>query len=77
MSAKSPSFDTHILRCGFATANADTSFNHNLGRTPQAVFVVSPGGSATVIYKGSVAWTDTTINLRSSLANSGVTVMLV
>ena len=77
MSVRSPSFNTHWLTVAFTAAAADTSFTHDLGRTPQAAFVIFPDTTAAVIYKGSVAWTSTTINLRSSVANVGVTVMLV
>lgn len=77
MSTKAPSFAAHMLRAGFTTANTDTSFTHQLGRVPLAAFVIAPDSKATVIYKGTVAWTSTTINLRSSVANVGVRLLLV
>lgn len=77
MSQKSTSFNAHFLRVAFTAADTDTSFSHDLGRTPLAVFVINPGTKAAVIYKGSVAWTSSTINLRSNLANAGATVVLV
>lgn len=76
MSTKSPGFDAHLIRAAFTAANADTSVAHNLGRIPLAAFVVMPDSRAAVIYKGSVAWTSTTLNLRSSVANVGVTVLI-
>jgi hypothetical protein len=76
-SAKSPSFDAHLQRVAFTTANADTSFTHSLERAPLAAFMLMVDTKATRIYKGTVAWTDTTISLKSSIANVGGMVMLV
>ena len=76
-STKSPSFAAHLQRVAFTTANADTSFTHNLERTPLAAFVLMVDTKATRIYKGTVAWDSTTISLKSSIANVGGMVMLI
>ena len=77
MSTESPSFNAHLLGAAFTAAAADTSISHDLGRIPLAVFVIRPDGRSAVIYKGAVAWTSTTINLRSSVAGISVSLLLV
>ena len=76
MSAKSPSFDGHLVDAGFTTADTDVSVSHDLERIPLAAFVVSPPASDAGIYKGSVSWTTTTVSLRAS-APASVTLLLI
>ena len=77
MSTKSPSFAGHVLRVAFVAADTDTSFSHDLGRTPLAVFPILPDTVTAIVYKGTVAWTSTTISLKSTVANVGATVLIV
>jgi hypothetical protein len=49
-------------------ANVAFSLTHNLGRVPVGFLVVYTD-KATSIYDGGVAWTVTTISLKSSTAN--------
>lgn len=75
--ADSPSFDVRFVTAGFTAADADTSITHDLGRVPLAAFLVSPDGRSGRIYKGTVAWTTTTISLKASVAGLAVTMMIV
>lgn len=76
MSNKSPSFNGHLAAVSFPTASSDVSVAHDLARIPLAAFVVLPPAANAVIYKGSVAWTTTTISLRAS-APATVTLLLI
>ena len=69
-SVKIGSLDAHAMGFTIATVDTDTSFTHDLGRTPVEAFVIRKSANAN-IYRGSVAWTSTTINLRASAGVSG------
>jgi Zn-dependent oligopeptidase len=58
-----------------AAANVDTTINHNLGRIPVSFQVFCD--RAAHIYKGTVAWTATTITLKSDTANAVATILIV
>lgn len=76
-SIRSASFDGHYIPCAFDLANTNTSFTHNMGRVPLEAFVMLPDTTAAVIYRGTTAWTTTTITLKSSVANVAVRLFLV
>jgi hypothetical protein len=44
---------------------SETTIAHQLGRTPQEVFVITKSASATV-YRGSTAWDGTNIYIQAS-----------
>ena len=69
-SVKIGSLDAHAMGFSIGAVDTDTSFDHSLGRTPVEAFVVRKSSNANV-YRGSVAWTSTTINLRASAGVSG------
>ena len=56
---------------GVSPGVADTDFtvNHSLGKIPITI-VGQDTTDGAVIYRGSVAWTTTTVTLRSTKANS-------
>lgn len=62
---------------GVSPGVADTDFtvNHSLGKIPITI-VGQDTTDGAVIYRGSVAWTTTTVTLRSSKANSVYNVVL-
>jgi hypothetical protein len=67
--AQSPSFDAFTVSGGNDAADADVSLSHNLGRIPVEAFTVYVSRAAAV-YRGSVAWTSTTISVRVGLART-------
>lgn len=58
-----------------AVANTDDTVTHSLGRLPLGFFTSAPS-NAGVIYRGSGAWTSTTVSLRSSLASTTVDLLV-
>lgn len=67
MSSKSRSFNAHILvACLNGNIFGDVSFEHDLGRIPLEAFILSKGANQT-IWRGTTAWTSTTIYLRSAV----------
>ena len=60
------------------TGAADTDFTitHNMLRVPVGVILMTQT-KAGVIYKGSVAWTKTTITLKCNVANDNILVFIV
>lgn len=64
-----------VTEVTFVTANADQTINHGLERIP--VSFIAHADVATNIYKGTVAWTDKTITLKSSVAPAVVTLTIV
>ena len=58
------------------TANTEFSITHTLGATPIG-YIVTKISNAGVIYDSGTAWTSTQIYLKSSAANSAVTVFLL
>lgn len=66
---KNRNVDGQMVSATFGAANTDLTIIHNLGAIPVGylVFRNSNGG---VIYDGSVAFTKTTITLRSTVANT-------
>lgn len=63
------------IDCLFSQANADTVFQHGLGRTPAGFFVVGLD-VASIIYNATTANTTDLIYLRSSIANVNAKVMV-
>lgn len=59
---------TTLEQADTGAANTAFSLTHNLGRIPVG-FIVVYADLATSIYDGGVAWTSTTISLKSSTAN--------
>jgi hypothetical protein len=57
----------------FTSANADTTFTHNLGRVPVAYFVAKKS-QACDIFTGTLAWTSSQMTLQGTVA--GTTVLL-
>jgi hypothetical protein len=57
-------------------ANTDFTITHNLLRVPVG-FIVMNQTLAGVIYKGSVAWTDTQITLRCSVAHDNILIFIL
>lgn len=57
-------------------ANTEFSITHGLGRIPIG-FLVMQTGVAAHIYKGTTAWTATTIYLKADQANVPYTVFIV
>jgi hypothetical protein len=53
-----------------ATANANESIIHNLGRIPNFVLILDPGTVYVQWKRGTVAWTVTTISLQFSAAGT-------
>jgi hypothetical protein len=60
------------------TGLADTDFTvtHNLLRPPVG-FILMTTTLGGVVYKGSVAWTDTTITLKDTVANDSILIFVV
>lgn len=58
-------FDGALVTCGFSSASADGTYTHNLGRVPVG-YIVCSLSTAMIVYTGGVAWTTSTISLRSS-----------
>lgn len=58
------------------SANTNFSVTHTLGATPVG-YLVTKISNAGVIYLGTDAWTSTTISLKSSAANSAVTIFIL
>lgn len=60
------------------TGTADTNFTvvHNMLRIPVGVILMSQS-KAGVIYKGSVAWSTTTITLKCNVANDSIVIFIV
>ena len=59
-----------------ATPDTDTSYSHNIGRTPIGLFVLKRD-KAGVIYAGSGAWTSTALTLRSNVASVTFTALVI
>jgi hypothetical protein len=57
-----------LLKADTGVANVAFTLTHNLGRVPVG-WLVTYIDKATSIYDGGVAWTETTISLKSSTAN--------
>lgn len=57
------------------TNNVDATFTHNLNRIPTGFIVVNLNQAAQ-IWRGSIAWTSTTLTLRASL-NGTIATLLV
>lgn len=57
-------------------ANTDFTVTHNLLRPPVGFIVMTTylGG---VVYKGTVAWTNTTITLKDTVANDRILIFVV
>lgn len=58
------------------SANTNFSVTHTLGAVP-AGYIVTKISNAGVIYLGTDAWTATTISLKSSAANSAVSIFIL
>lgn len=60
------------------TGAADTNFSitHNLGYIPNG-WILMNQSIAGVLYKGSVAWTKTTISLKCNVAHDNVTIFIL
>ena len=65
--SKSPSFNSQVLDAAVTTS--DTSISHALGRVPLEAFILNRTTSGNV-FRGSVAWTNTAINLKASAATT-------
>ncbi len=63
------------ISCLFQVANADTAFQHGLGRIPTGFFVVGLD-VASIIYNGASANTVDLIYLKSNTANVNAKVMV-
>lgn len=57
-------------------ANTDFTITHNMLRIPVG-FIVMTSSSGGVVYKGSVAWTTTTITLRDTVAHDSILIFIV
>lgn len=67
-------FNCKIISATFSASGTDTSFNHTLGHPPTGYFEIRKSASM-IVYDGSVAWTASTISLRSS-ANGTVSLVI-
>ena len=74
--AKSFSFNADFRTGGNDAADTDVSITHALGRVPLEAFVVYLSRSS-VVYRGSVAWTSTTISVRASVARTTFKLLIV
>lgn len=54
-----------LLTVLFSQINVDTTFTHDLGKSPQGYILVGATVPA-VLYSGDVPWTPTTMTLRSN-----------
>jgi hypothetical protein len=58
-----------------AVANTEDTVAHNLSRVPVGIWVSTPDKAA-VIYKGTTAWTDTNVFLKSDVLTTTVDLLL-
>jgi hypothetical protein len=58
-----------------ATPNTNFTINHSLGRIPITI-VGQDGNNGGVLYRGSVAWTKTTVSLKCTTASMTYNVIL-
>lgn len=58
------------------SANTNFSVTHTMGQVPVG-YIVTKINNAGVIYLGTDAWTTTTVSLKSSAANSAVSLVLL
>lgn len=66
---------THVTTQTPGTTNTDFTVTHNLGRVPTGFITVNPANNV-VLWKGSVAWTDTQMTLQASAINVPVTLLI-
>lgn len=57
-------------------ANTDFTITHNMLRVPVG-FIVMTSSKGGVVYKGTVAWTTTTITLKDTVANDSILIFIV
>ena len=74
--ARSTSFNADIVRTYFPAADTEITVTHGLNRVPLAAFVIDLSANSRV-YKGTTAWTTTSIFLRASAASTLATVLVI
>ena len=74
MSSKSTHFDFHVLDAT-VTTSSELAITHDLGRKPADGFVVASAGNST-IFRGSTAWTDTTIYLQATGSDTAIRLVI-
>lgn len=65
-----------IVATSTAIPNTDFTINHSLGRVPVGFHYLG-GSNQGVVYRGSAAWTSTTVTLRETQGTNTFTMILV